>query len=67
MQDASDANWTVEAATENIEIKKTIFKEMCNTFGDSVVLATNTSSISITELSSVIPEAATPCCWHALL
>lgn len=58
MEEASDADWAVEAATENIEIKKTIFKQMCNTFGDTVVLATNTSSISITDLASAIPDAA---------
>lgn len=58
MQEASDADWAVEAATENIDVKKNIFKEMYNVFGDDVVLATNTSSISITELSTVVPSAA---------
>ena len=58
MQEASDADWSVEAATENVDVKKNIFKEMYNVFGDDVVLATNTSSISITELSTVVPSAA---------
>ena len=58
MQEAANADWVVEAATENVEIKKTIFQEMYNTFGNHVVLATNTSSISITELASAIPGAA---------
>jgi len=58
MSDASDACWAIEAATENIETKKTIFAEMLKTFGDSVVLATNTSSISITDLASAIESAA---------
>jgi 3-hydroxybutyryl-CoA dehydrogenase len=58
MQEASDADWVVEAATENIDVKKAIFQQLSNTFSDNVVLATNTSSISITELASVIPEAA---------
>jgi 3-hydroxybutyryl-CoA dehydrogenase len=58
MADASDADWVVEAATENIDIKKTIFAQMFETFGKDVVLATNTSSISITDLASVIPDAA---------
>ncbi len=57
MSDASDADWAVEAATENIDVKKTIFKQMFETFGENVVLATNTSSISITDLASAIPEA----------
>ena len=58
MADASDADWAVEAATENIDIKKSIFAQMSETFNKDVVLATNTSSISITDLASVIPDAA---------
>jgi 3-hydroxybutyryl-CoA dehydrogenase len=58
MDEASDSDWVVEAATENIEIKKTIFQQMFETFGNEVVLATNTSSISISDLASSIPEAA---------
>ena len=58
IQETSDADWAVEAATENIEVKKTIFTQMYDTFGDGVVLASNTSSISITDLASAIPKAA---------
>jgi 3-hydroxybutyryl-CoA dehydrogenase len=58
MSEASDADWVVEAATENVEIKKSIFSQMSETFRDDVVLATNTSSISITDLASSVPEAA---------
>ena len=57
MEDAPEVNWAIEAATENITIKKSIFKHMFDVFGDDVVLATNTSSISITDLASAIPEA----------
>ena len=57
MSDSSDAQWAVEAAIENIEIKKKIFVQMEETFGDTVVLATNTSSISITDLASAVPSA----------
>jgi 3-hydroxybutyryl-CoA dehydrogenase len=57
MSDASDADWAVEAATENIDVKKSIFTQMRGTFGENVVLATNTSSISITDLASAIPDA----------
>lgn len=58
MGDAADADWVVEAATENSDLKKKIFQQMHDTFGEGVVLATNTSSISITDLASSIPEAA---------
>ena len=57
MEEASDADWVVEAATENIDVKKSLFQQMKSTFGESVVLATNTSSISITDLASAVAGA----------
>ncbi len=57
MADSGQADWAIEAATERIEIKKDIFATMQATFGDGVVLATNTSSISIGELASAVPGA----------
>jgi len=55
---ASAAEWVVEAATENADLKKRIFGEMLATFGDEVVLASNTSSISITDIASVCGDRA---------
>ena len=43
----------IEAATENEEIKKQIFKELASHVGEHTLLASNTSSISITRLASV--------------
>jgi 3-hydroxybutyryl-CoA dehydrogenase len=54
MAQAKDAEWAVEAATENVEIKKKLFKAMQSTFGPTCVLATNTSSISITDIASAV-------------
>jgi 3-hydroxybutyryl-CoA dehydrogenase len=54
MAEARTADWAVEAATENVEVKKKIFKEMQATFPAHAVLATNTSSISITDLASAV-------------
>lgn len=48
-----DRDLVIEAATENIEIKKSIFRQMDENAPASCVLATNTSSISITELGAV--------------
>jgi 3-hydroxybutyryl-CoA dehydrogenase len=42
----------IEAATENEETKKTIFKALSPHLGDNTLLASNTSSISITRLAS---------------
>jgi len=54
MADAKDADWVVEAATEQVEVKKKIFLSMQATFKADAVLATNTSSISITDLASAL-------------
>ena len=43
----------IEAATENLDIKLSIFKELDKLCGDNTILATNTSSISITKIGSV--------------
>ena len=53
----ADADWIVEAATENADLKKKIFQQMAEHARDDVVLATNTSSISITDLASAVPGA----------
>ncbi|MFK7960682.1 MAG: 3-hydroxyacyl-CoA dehydrogenase family protein [Phycisphaerales bacterium] len=58
MASAKSADWVVEAATENVDVKKAIFREMCETFGPKAVLATNTSSISITDVASVCGDRA---------
>jgi 3-hydroxybutyryl-CoA dehydrogenase len=54
MAQAKDADWVVEAATENVDVKKAIFRAMQAAFRGDAVLATNTSSISITDLASAV-------------
>ncbi|GAA3927488.1 3-hydroxybutyryl-CoA dehydrogenase [Litoribacillus peritrichatus] len=49
---ASDAALIVEAAVENMEIKKSIFAELDKVCGPSTIFATNTSSLSITEVAA---------------
>jgi 3-hydroxybutyryl-CoA dehydrogenase len=43
----------IEAATENVDLKLKIFKELDNTCPKETILATNTSSISITQIAAV--------------
>jgi 3-hydroxybutyryl-CoA dehydrogenase len=43
----------VEAATENFDLKLQIFKELDAATSENVILATNTSSISITKIAAV--------------
>ena len=48
-----DADLIVEAATENLDLKLKIFKQMDEIAPNDCILATNTSSISITKIASV--------------
>ncbi|MBS1518876.1 MAG: 3-hydroxybutyryl-CoA dehydrogenase [Bacteroidetes bacterium] len=50
--DASDCDLVIEAATENLDIKKQIFAELDSSCKAEAVLASNTSSISITEIAA---------------
>lgn len=55
----SQADWVVEAVSENLELKKAIFSKLAHTFSSrpEVALTTNTSSISITELAQAADQA----------
>jgi 3-hydroxybutyryl-CoA dehydrogenase len=48
-----DADFVIEAASENPELKFEIFKELDEQTRPGVILATNTSSISITKIAAV--------------
>ena len=48
-----DADLVVEAASENIDIKLEIFRNLDNFCPEHTILASNTSSISITKIASV--------------
>ncbi|MBK8982481.1 MAG: 3-hydroxybutyryl-CoA dehydrogenase [Ignavibacteria bacterium] len=52
ISDASDSDLVIEAATENIGIKKNIFSELDKLCKPETILASNTSSISITEIAA---------------
>ena len=49
---AEDCDLVIEAAVENMQIKKQIFKELDEICGENTILATNTSSLSITDVAS---------------
>jgi len=53
-----NADLIIEAATENSEVKKSIFSKMDQLAKPGCILATNTSSISITELANVTQRPA---------
>ncbi len=58
IEDLKDADLIIEAATENKKIKFEIFKNLDAIAKPTALLATNTSSISITEIAAVTKRAS---------
>lgn len=54
---APTADLVVEAASENVEVKLKLFKQLDEICQPSTILASNTSSISITKIASVTKRA----------
>ncbi|MFJ8101206.1 MULTISPECIES: 3-hydroxybutyryl-CoA dehydrogenase [unclassified Lysinibacillus] len=53
LEDASDVDIIIEAAVENMEVKQSIFKQIDQIAPAHAILATNTSSLPITEIAAV--------------
>lgn len=53
LNDLSECSLVVEAATEMFDVKKQIFEQLDEITSDDAILATNTSSISITKIGAV--------------
>lgn len=54
LEDAKNSQLVIEAASENLDIKLKIFKGLDKVTADDAILATNTSSISITQLAGSV-------------
>jgi 3-hydroxybutyryl-CoA dehydrogenase len=54
---ATNADLVIEAATENQQIKLSIFKQLDEICKPTAIISTNTSSISITKIASVTKRA----------
>ena len=52
LSDLADVDLVIEAATEDETIKRKIFAQLCPVLNPEAILATNTSSISITRLAA---------------
>jgi len=55
-QDAKDAQFAVEAVTENESVKRKVFESLAAALPETAVLATNTSSIPITRIAAAVPR-----------
>lgn len=54
--EAKGFHFAVEAVSERMELKKTIFKALDEAGAPGAILATNTSSLPITEIASVVKD-----------
>ncbi|MDH7489564.1 MAG: 3-hydroxybutyryl-CoA dehydrogenase [Anaerolineae bacterium] len=52
VEDAATANFVVEAVVENLDVKRKVFAQLDGLCAPDVILSTNTSSISITEIAA---------------
>jgi len=52
LSESADSDLVIEAIIENVEVKKELFRTLDGICGEGTILATNTSSISITELAT---------------
>ncbi|AWE06273.1 3-hydroxybutyryl-CoA dehydrogenase [Lysinibacillus sp. 2017] len=53
LEDAKNVDIVIEAAVENMEVKQSIFKQLDTIAPEHTILATNTSSLPITEIAAV--------------
>lgn len=52
LEDAVDCDLVIEAVVENMDVKKSIFKQLDEITPKTTILASNTSSLSITEIAA---------------
>lgn len=64
MSQLKDSDFVVEAVIEDLDLKKTVFKELDELCRPEVILATNTSSMSLTEIASATNRPDKVCGMH---
>jgi len=64
MSAMKDADFVIEVVLENLDLKKKVFKELDELCGPDVILASNTSSMSITEIAASTNRPEKVCGMH---
>ena len=64
MSDLKDADFVVEAVIEDLDLKKSVFKELDGLCRPEVILSSNTSSMSITEIAAATGRPDKVCGMH---
>jgi len=58
LADLADADLVVEAVTEDIDVKQSVFEDLADACRPEAILATNTSTLSVTTIASVTDRPA---------
>ena len=64
LHDLHDAGVVIEAVYESIDVKRTVWTRLAEVTSDGALLATNTSSLSVTEIASFSGRPARFCGMH---
>ena len=59
-----DVDFVIEAVIEDLDLKKAVFKELDGLCRSEVILATNTSSMSLTEIAAATGRPDRVCGMH---
>lgn len=64
MAQLGEADFVIEAVIENLDLKKSVFKELDQLCRPEVILASNTSSMSLTEIAAATGRPEKVCGMH---
>ncbi|MBF0508264.1 MAG: 3-hydroxyacyl-CoA dehydrogenase family protein [Deltaproteobacteria bacterium] len=64
MSDLADADFVIEAVIEDLDLKKKVFSELDEICRPEIILATNTSSMSLTEIAAATKRPDKVCGMH---
>jgi 3-hydroxybutyryl-CoA dehydrogenase len=64
IEDLAPCQLVIEAAPESLDLKRELFRRLAGVCGDQAVLATNTSSLSVTAIASATPRPERVCGMH---
>jgi 3-hydroxybutyryl-CoA dehydrogenase len=64
LEDLAPCQLVIEAAPEDLELKRALFGRLAEICGDETILATNTSSLSVTAVADGVPRPERVCGMH---